>query len=273
MWATQYPKLAITPEAPMLPRMYMDYTYNENLRIELEGTFNLREISGYDGSLGKVAPGLLFRSDHLGRLTDSDVDQMRRLNIKSFIDLRTEKEADAQGKYPAELLIDATRHHISMIDISANYELARGEAGKEYIFNRYVEMLTFGRDNIARVFKTIASHQSGGLLFHCAVGKDRTGIVAALLLETLRIDRSQIIADYAATQRAMDRFQAWLAEVAPEEIEKIRDVAPIILGSREVDMARTLNFLDAQYGSPISYLAEIGIEEGEIEIIRDRYLL
>ncbi|MDA8278356.1 MAG: tyrosine-protein phosphatase [Actinomycetota bacterium] len=251
----------------------MDYTYNETLRINLEGSFNLREISGYNGPLGKIAPGLIFRSDHLGRLTESDIELVKGLNIKSFIDLRTDKEATNQGTYPDELLAEATRHHISMIDISANYELARGEAGKEYIYNRYVEMLTFGKDNIARVFKTIAGHTEGALLFHCAVGKDRTGIIAALLLEALSIERLQIIADYAATKRAMENFQMWLQEVAPDELEKIRDVAPIILGSREEDMDRTLIFLDKNHGGAVAYLNEIGIEEAEIDVIRDRYLL
>ena len=251
----------------------MDYTYNEDLRISLEGSFNLREVSGYYSSLGKVAPKLIYRSDHLGRLTKNDIEVVLGLNIKSYIDLRTEKEAITQGSYPDSLLANASRHHISMIDISANYELARGINGHEYIYNRYVEMLTYGKENIARVFKTIASHQDGALLFHCAVGKDRTGIVAALLLETLGVHRPQIIADYAATQKAMDQFQIWLGEVAPEELEKIRDVAPIILGSKEVDMERTLNFLDQEHGGGVSYLNEIGVEDREIDVMRDRYLI
>ncbi|MDA8195974.1 MAG: tyrosine-protein phosphatase [Actinomycetota bacterium] len=251
----------------------MNYIYDEALRISLEGSFNLREVSGYFGNLGRVAPGMIFRSDHLGRLTDDDIEVVKDLKIRSYIDLRTEKETLTQGEYPEKLLENATRHHISMIDISANYELARGESGKDYIFNRYVEMLTFGKENIAKVFKTIASSNEGALLFHCAVGKDRTGIVAALLLDILGVHRVQIVEDYAATQKAMDQFQLWLEDVAPEELDKIRDVAPIILGAKRIDMEKTLNHVDQNHGGSVNYLLEIGVTEQEIEVIRERYLL
>ena len=153
-------------------------------RIPLERAFNFRDLGGYRAGAGKhLRRGKLYRSDDLFRLSDRDLAVFSKLGIKTVIDLRTEVEA-GRGRFPADKYpVDYFQN--SLIDISADHSLARGDGEQDYIYLRYTQILSEGREGIREVFSRLVRPDAAPAVFHCVAGKDRTGLVAAITLEVL----------------------------------------------------------------------------------------
>ena len=237
-------------------------------RIELEGAFNFRDLGGYPTtSGGKVPEGLLYRSDDLFRLSESDLAVMETLGIKTVIDLRTEIEAQIRGRFPVDKLpLDYVRK--SLIDISADYTSASGNGANDFIFHRYVQILTQGSEAIRQVLERLFDPQSLPAVFHCAIGKDRTGLVAALALETMGVERSYVALDYALTERSIDAMLAWLDTVIPRVAKALRQLPPVVMSAKAENMERVLAWMDENYGGVPGYLAQIGVPQDALQRFR-----
>lgn len=183
----------------------------------LAGPSNFRDLGGYVTADGRtVRWGRIFRSDAL-RLTDDDVALLRdRIGLRAILDLRTgwefgNLEGGGKANYVERLtLVGAQRFHIPIIDETrlrrqVSEERPPGAKG-------YTKMLERGADALGQALGLIADADLHPLVFHCAAGKDRTGILAALLLGILGVDDETIIADYALSQanmaRALERIRA-----------------------------------------------------------------
>ncbi len=227
--------------------------------LKLDGAFNFRDIGGYSTKDGKrVSWRKLFRSDDLFRLTKSDLEVFNKLGIKTVIDLRTKNEADQRGRFPiANYKIDYYQR--SLIDISADHSKAIGDTTGEYIFLRYTEILTQGSPGIKAVFEQICEPKSHPAVFHCAVGKDRTGLIAALALEALGVFREQVLADYELTQLSIDSMLVWLDNKAPVLAQQLRALPPVVMSADPYNLNRVLTWIDDNYQSVTNYLITIGV--------------
>jgi len=171
--------------------------------IELDGAFNFRDLGGLptiDG--GRTRHGVLYRSDALQHLEPSAVARLHELGISSIVDLRSESEVEQRGR---GLLADEAIgwFHFPLSDIGApGYEppaaLAAGDMGAHY-----VETLPGRTPQLARVIEHLADPDAVPAIFHCAAGKDRTGVVAALVLELVGVRADAIVDDYVLTDEAM----------------------------------------------------------------------
>jgi protein-tyrosine phosphatase len=103
-----------------------------------------------------------------------------------------------------------------------------------------------------------ADPSSYPLVFHCAAGKDRTGIVAAIILSLLEVSREDVVADYMLTAPAMERMIATLIQAAPERSEMIEPHLPAIRGTRPGNISGLLAMIDEEYGSVAGYAEAIG---------------
>ncbi len=238
--------------------------------IDLEGCFNFRDLGGYPAEGGRrVSWRVLFRSDALHHLTARDAERLsEELGIRHVVDLRStgELEAEGRGRLAAE---PARFHHLPLFDGGVSEEQRRS-ADELSLADRYVMMAEFAKGPIARVLATLAS-ADGPAVYHCAAGKDRTGVVSAILLGLLGVRDEIIVADYAASRENLDAIVDRL--MSTSGYERMLTALPAdTLHAEPETMVQLLDRLREKYGSMADYAREIGLSDALLASLRSRLL-
>jgi len=188
-------------------------------RIELDGPVNFRDLGGYVGRDAKtVAWRQVFRADGLDSMTRRDLDIVAgQLGVATVIDLRTPREIELIGLGPVAQA-GLSWHNVSIIDETQRLWQQALDHGT--IVEQYFVMLDGSSARFVEALELIAAAE-GPLVFHCAAGKDRTGLLAALLLSLLEVDDPTIGADYALTAEVLPAIEAKL--MARAEDPRFRD--------------------------------------------------
>lgn len=177
--------------------------------VTFERLHNFRDLGGYPAVDGRrVRLGRLYRSDSLGKLRGADWDRFQELGIGTVIDLRYPWEVDRWGRVP-----DGPEYHNLSIEHRPYDQAALGPEvdAEDYLAERFAEVTEDGVAEIRRTLEVIAAADEP-LVFHCASGKDRTGIIAALVLSLLGVEEDTVVEDFALTGLATDRLVAdWRA--------------------------------------------------------------
>lgn len=174
-------------------------------RIELQGCSNFRDLGGYRTSAGATLNwGRLFRSDSIHSLTRSDAAKARQnIGIRTVIDLRTLQESDLYGTGLLRLP-PTTYHHVPLLrDMDAGRDWRRWCPSLD-LSEAYFKMLTEAGPSVVAAIKILAKAEAYPALFHCMAGKDRTGVLAAVMLSILGVSEEDIIQDYALTEHYLD---------------------------------------------------------------------
>jgi len=159
--------------------------------VRLNSTANTRDAGGYPVSgFSRVRWGRIYRSDRLLLADENDVAKLKSLGIRMIVDLRSIPEVE-QAPDP-ESLRTAMRYLYFPIDLRAF----------PTIQEVYLDIITTYSSAIAGVFRALADPQNLPLLYHCAAGKDRTGIVTALIHRLLGVSREDIVQDYLLSNEA-----------------------------------------------------------------------
>ena len=239
--------------------------------LQWEGCLNVRDLGGValEGG-GETRFGSLIRSDNVRRLTDDGWRALAAHDVTRIVDLRWREELAEDP--PRDLDVDVV--HVSLLgeldpdfeDDVFDYMAADDPAG--YWAAAYERILGRYARNFARALAAIADADDGAVVFHCAGGKDRTGLVAALLLRLAGAPVDEIARDYALTAAARARgADAWV-EAAPDERERSRRV--FMQNTPAEAMRRVLERLEAQHGSVEGYLRAAGLDEERLERLRGR---
>lgn len=233
--------------------------------ISLEGAYNVRDIGSYVTATGQtVSPGHLFRADGLHKLTEQDQVLLLGRGIRTIIDLRHGDEQLAKKNVFAESAA-VVYHNISLINPATTLVENIRTLG-----DMYVNMLDQCGQSLREVFERISEAPAGGVLFHCAAGKDRTGVVAGLLLDLAGVPAEVIAQDYAETEinlaPLMEEFRAEM----PEAMQGGKYDA--FLGSAPENMVKMLDHLHNVYGGAEGYLISIGLDENQIAALKRRLL-
>ncbi len=182
--------------------------------VELEGCLNFRDLGGYRTRGGRrVRWGQLYRSDALHHMSARDVQRVRdELGVRAVIDLRSSAEVTLDGMGPlATDPIDY--HHIPLFDGG------RGDVEPEEIpldlGHQYFLLLETARGAIRCVLEILAD-ATEPTLFHCAAGKDRTGLISAVVLGLLEVEEADIVEDYVFTSRNLERIIERLRQTQTE---------------------------------------------------------
>lgn len=226
--------------------------------IELEGCFNFRDIGGHHTDDGRsVRWGRLFRSDALHHLTDADLRRVRdELGIRIVVDLRS--SAERAGEIPTSLCDPPVReHHVPLFD--GERRSAPSDLSLDQI---YSILLRVARAPIARFVRLLAE-SSEPVLFHCAAGKDRTGLVTAVVLGAIGVREAEIVGDYAETRRNLDRIVDRLRESASYD-HVFTELPPETLHAEPATMERFLAGVARDFGSMRGYLRESGVSDAEL---------
>ncbi|MGP3917070.1 tyrosine-protein phosphatase [Nonomuraea sp. 10N515B] len=176
--------------------------------IEFSNLCNFRDVGGYATNDGRTVQWQrLYRADSLGWLAGDDLTAFRALRVRTVIDLRHAFEAEKAGRVPET---EGQSYHNLPIEgrrwESAVYSEEVGVA--RYLADRYLEMTEDRVENLRTALETIANSDNAPVVIHCAAGKDRTGVLAALVLSLAGVGEDDIVADYALTGLATERFIA-----------------------------------------------------------------
>ena len=254
----------------MVTDTHVDEIANHPRRlIGLEAVHNFRDLGGYPTAGGRSTKWrTLFRSDGLYRLRGADdMSRVRQLGLKSVIDLRTEREQREQGIFPIDD-IEVTFHHLSIVDVTwSDTETPEFDDEVEFLVWGYRDMLEIGSSRFADAMHVLAQTESLPAVFHCAAGKDRTGVLAALLLSSLGVEDAHICADYGLTQDAMRRSIAWSKVHRPELAERYATIPKAYLAADPRAMQIILTELAQQHGSVRNYVREIGVADATVEAL------
>lgn len=256
------------------------HTHEVDRLVLLEGATNFRDVGGYLTTSGhSVRRGLVFRSDALQDLTPDDIARLLALGLGEVLDLRSARELEAFGGTPL------TQHGVEWHHVGFFPEAEPGSSAAAPVpvptpsvhdhaafAEQYLAWLERGTSSVRRAFTEIAEADTHAVVFHCTAGRDRTGLIAGLLLSLVGVDDEVIAADYQLTEQYL-RF--------PEaRLERMRAVfGPGVAVSTESPptpaavMRITLAGLRERYGSPAAYLADAGVAPEVTEAIRHRLLV
>ncbi len=226
---------------------------------------NVRDLGGLatvDGA--RIREGALIRADSLERLTPAGVELVRGLGVARIIDLRNLEEA---AQAPNPFAADAVRYRlIPMIDPAR--EPDRHKSGERTLADIYRSSLVRNVKSIVEGVAAIADAPDGTVLVHCFAGKDRTGMIAALVLSVAGVPDDEIAADYAVSEARLGELHtAVLSQIVEEAL---RRKAIDRLSARPETMRSMLSFLRERLGGVEEYLLSHGMTAAQLERLRGR---
>ena len=202
--------------------------------------------------------GRLIRSDHLGKLTGDGRDAMLAYGVATVIDLRSPDElVHTPNPFAAAAAAGMRYLHLPLIDDQNMRKLGESDD----MLDRYLTIVEKRPAAFRDVFAAIAE-SDGGVLFHCFAGKDRTGLVAAMLLEMAGVGREHIADDYGATDLQLaDQYALWIAEAEPDRRAAFREE----LHCPPERILGVLDHLDRRWGGVEGYLEAAGTHSRDLE--------
>jgi protein-tyrosine phosphatase len=230
--------------------------------VALTGVFNFRDLGGYAARDGRtVRWHTLFRADGLDRLTPGDVEVLRPYGLRTVVDLRMAHELEEKGRFPVATYPVAF-HHLSVMDRTWDREAAAREdlPAADFLHARYSEMLAEAGPRYADALRLLAGPDSLPAVFHCAAGKDRTGLLAMLVLGALGVGHDDIVEDYALTSASMDAFRANAAQ-DPLVAEGLANTPVMFFAADPAAMSRLLTDIEAAHGSVLGYVRSVGVTD------------
>lgn len=219
----------------------------------MEQVANFRDLGGYACDDGVTKYGVLFRSTALNKATERDIEQIRCLGIRTVIDLRFPSETK---EFPDRLGKDMEYRNCSLMGTTPLKQLDVVNSSvveTKTLHRMYRFMLCNGGKEIKKALEIIADAQ-GAVLFHCAAGKDRTGILAMLLLSSMGVEREDILVDYQCSSTYITKFTT--------------DIS----GSNIYNMKRILDWMEQEWGNVHGYLQQIGVQSEIVQKIRSKFV-
>jgi protein-tyrosine phosphatase len=236
--------------------------------ITLDGTRNCRDFGGIPVAGGSIRYGALFRSDALHLLSEKDQITLEDLSLTAIVDLRVDFEKNkapnqltpklAKLQLDRSFLPNRTHELFAMV----NKGELDGDAARQFMLQQYRVLTLEHVKNYQSVFNDILN-LGRGILFHCTSGKDRTGLMSALILCALGAKEEQIIADYALTNGRIEPISFLNDDVDPE-------VTRYIMAAEPEYMAKALTTMKEEFGSISGYLSEgLGLSNADRDKIRE----
>ncbi len=232
--------------------------------LPLEGAYNVRDLGGYAAGSGQTRWRSLLRGDSLHRLTTADRDALLAYGVRTVIDLRHSDELEAAPNVLREVP-GVTYRHVPIFRGAGSSDLVPPPS-LDAVYRYIVDAC---RDGLREALTAIADAEPGGVLFHCTAGKDRTGIVAALVLGSVGVDAAAIADDYALTTEAMERMRPVILAQTEASGGQV-GVVQHLLGSDPAVMYALLAYLNSEYGSIPAYIEALGLDAESIARLRAR---
>lgn len=235
--------------------------------VLVPGTANFREVGAAVAGGYRLRPGYLFRSDALSRLGREGRAALTGLGVRRVVDLRSDRDRRLGGRDRPGADVEVVR--VPMLGGSAASFLGGWE-----LRDVYREILVGHGPEIRAAVRAVAG-SPGPVVVHCTAGKDRTGIVIALVLLVLGADRDEVVADYAASEGRLagewtDRMVRRLRLMGVRPDARLR----AMIGSSPAAVLRgELQWLDRERGGVAGYLASVGVGADDLDRLRATLLV
>ena len=244
--------------------------------LDIDGAYNVRDLGGYATEHGRTTRWkTLLRADGLDRLVPGSQRTLVDYGIRTVIDLRRTKEVDETPDPVADSPDFAYFHKNMAGDLISDVEQStalESQIGAEYWTAHYTTRLDRRRAQIVDILALLSSPGTLPALFHCAAGKDRTGVIAALALGLSGVPAVTIAEDYALSARYL--VTPYLSNDVPPQVasdgytwqDYQRDHCPAEA------MLDTLRHLELRYGGVEAYVRAGGMTKQQIEALRNALL-
>lgn len=232
-----------------------------------EACYNVRDLGGLPTrNSGQTRWQAVIRTDLLNRLTVAGQRALLDYGVRTIIDLRGPKEVQAEpSPFVNGEQTPLTYLHLPLekYDPHVSAFISQAKTRAEV----YCIILDHYSDAVAEVMRAIANARPGGVVIHCHSGKDRTGMVAALLLSLAGVDRGTIVADYAESQvRLWPLYEKQVQEAGGEDKLGFWHRPTATAEMMQVMLAH----LDTKYGGVSNYLTMAGLSPAELEQVQNR---
>jgi len=242
--------------------------------IEFEGAHNFRDLGGYPSALGgEVRWGMVYRAGRIDELTARDMAVYDELGIRTVFDLRRDDERQRCPDPVPNVQVCLLSRVFEQRPLPDGDTLVDHEQAVQFLRDMYSGLLAHAAAEIGELFRGMGADDALPTLFHCTAGKDRTGVVAALLLTWLGVDRELVLDDfelteqYAGHQMHEQMFQRMLERgMSPE-------AAAGMLHATRASMQSALDELDSRYGGIERYLRDdAGVDADTLRTLRQGLL-
>lgn len=234
-------------------------------QIRFDGAHNFRDLGGYSLDCGgSFAPGRVYRSDHLGRLTDADRQRLSELEIATVVDLRRASERVENpdlltGSGINEIWLPVEAEGADVINIRREVEAGRVDAGaaSEFLIEANRLFVTRFTQVYSEFLHLLLQPESLPLVFHCSAGKDRAGYAAALTLLVAGASKHDVMTDYLATNVCNKEHRRALMAGLPEsaEVATTRQALNVLMQVEERYLAAAFTEIDRGYLDVSDYMS------------------
>jgi protein-tyrosine phosphatase len=245
--------------------------------MNIKSVMNFRDIGGIPtNGNGSIKKGIIFRSATVDRISREDANKFKELDIRTIIDLRAPQEVKKRRR---------SVDHIFTLSLPLDFQKTTRERLKPYLYKKgtekiladisnqlYLDILDTAAPVFRQIMELLVSDDGAPVLIHCQAGKDRTGILVALILLALGSDRQLIVDDFLKSNDALlPYFKKLLL------IRKIisfgffparRMLYVITAKQRNIDSV--IDRVQNHYGGIEGYLASAGFEISRLKDLRER---
>ncbi|KAL4995604.1 protein-tyrosine phosphatase-like protein [Aspergillus recurvatus] len=263
------------PQSPVLSQ--------KGISLEMDGVFNVRSFGGYPCNLRpncSTRNGLIYRSGHLKDITSQGMKQICNLGISAIIDLTNSGETKTLFTGTSSLSqcrvlnFPLAKHEFSVQQLVDKYKRYLAE-GEKAIAEGYFKLLIEGHQVIRDILFLIRDNPNGVFLIHCAMGKDRTGVVFAVLLSLAGVSDDAIADEYSRSELALAAALPEIAAAIKNAMPTVTDAealgrAKIVIQTRKEAMLLMLQMVVERFGGMVRYLKDCcGVGEEDIELLQD----
>jgi protein-tyrosine phosphatase len=244
--------------------------------LTFEGGYNIRDLGGYPTQDGRQTRfNILIRSGGLDKTSPAGQEQLIAHGIRTIIDLRDDWEIKKYG-HPFTDSQRVTYLNLPLIGdaLTADESWTDETSDLTEMHEFYTRYLARCQPQIGKIITAMVDRESP-TLFHCYAGKDRTGIIAALILMAMNVSEETIIEDYAVSEvQLADIIAQRCAAIEAQGGDVTRMMARVKknFASQPQTMMITLATLKEQYGSAVEYLAQCGVTAAQLETLKARFL-
>ena len=247
--------------------------------LPMDGAYNTRELGGYKTTDGKsVKWGMLFRSDKLSDISETDQKYLQNLGIKRIVDFRSEGEkTEDPNNIPEGINYIETPINVDGAMRSKIEAVLKGETNKEiksFLVDANKEFVTNYTDVYENFLKSLID-EDGPTLFHCTAGKDRAGFAAAITLIALGVSKEDVIEDYMKTNVfTKNRIDEMIDKIELMSLYQVdADILRPLIGVERIYIETAFNTAEKEYGSLENFIREgLNISDEEIQMLRNKFL-
>lgn len=234
-------------------------------RLPLKHAYNIRDLGGYAAKNGMMTKyHVFYRGDGLSQLKEDEWNLLKENGINTIFDLRSPSEANLMDYHSEKYGIRTYRIPLQKENLDLkNLELLSQSSMRKSMEDGYVTMIEENLETIAKLLNQICHKiQEGAVLIHCTAGKDRTGIIAALLLWLCQVPDADIIADYMVSE-IYNRENPMMKDL-------VKTIDPVLLESPAIRMRMLLDYFRENH--MYQKLMESGFTIESLELLQKNFL-